>query len=232
MNLQFCSPNLYPIEMTQFPKFLKFLFKLKNIYTISDMSCLGSIPGVFFFTWDGSSRCSLQVCIHVRSYWSWKFTIIPKMRNVCNVCLVRLLWHFLSRRSLSRQSMYGILIYMIHIHLHVSYIPLKCKRISNTWGTKSCNISSLATCIYIWFTGCFISFMFNGSFTYPLGFHPVILEAAWCQRVVPPRDRPQAALPLREEHGVIWWWVRDPCRWVSLHLQSAPQSAKIIHGNL
>lgn len=63
---------------------------------------------------------------------------------------------------------------MIQIHFHVSYIPLKCRRISNTWGTISCNICSLATCIHIYDLWCFICFMFNCFFMYPpLSFHRV-----------------------------------------------------------
>ena len=61
--------------------------------------------------------------------------------------------------------------------------------------------------------GVLLVFMFNCFFMYPLGFHRVILEAAWCQRVVPPTEQLQAPLPLREELGWIWWWVRDPYRW-------------------
>lgn len=52
--------------------------------------------------------------------------------------------------------------------------------------------------------GVLLVFMFNCFFMYPpLGFHRVDpTKAAWCQRVVPPTKRLQAALPLREEPGV------------------------------
>ena len=127
-----------------------------------------------------------HVCIFIYIYIYIYICLIPKLRNVCNVFLVRLSGHF----------------------YHAVPFP------DNPY-------------IYMVYRVLFV-FMFNGSFMYPLGFHRVILEAAWCQRVVPPRDRPQAALPLREEPGVDLVMGEGSVPMGEFASFVAPQSAKII----
>ena len=164
--------------------------------------------------------------------WSWKFSIIPKLRNVCNVFLVRLSWHFYhavpfpDNPCTAYSSTWYRFIFMYHpYHSNVNVYLIHEAQYLVT------SVHLQHAFIYMVY-GVLLVFMFNCFFMYPpLGFHRVDpTKAAWCQRVVPPTKRLQAALPLREEPGVIQWWVRDLYRWVSLHRRIGAATKNSIMG--